>query len=51
MDHRHFDTRSHSKIDAEYVKTVHKFPEHLALVSDSDTLKHFHMQLVTVSVH
>ena len=51
MDHRHFDTRSCSEINAEYVSTVHKFPEHLALTSDSDTLKYFHMQLVTVSAH
>ena len=51
MDHRHFYTRSRSEIDAENVSTVHQFPEHLALMSDSDTLKYFHMQLVTVSAH
>ena len=51
MDHRHFDTRSCSEIDAEYVNTVHKFPEHLVFMLELDTLKYFHMQLVTVSAH
>ena len=44
-----FDTRTREQIDSEYVDKVHRFPEHLALRGDSPILKHFHMQLVTVS--
>ena len=49
MDHIHFDPRTREEIDSEYVDKVHRFPEHLALRGDSPILKHFHMQLVTVS--
>ena len=49
MDHIHFDTRTHEQIDNEYVDKVHRFPKRLALRGDSPILKHFHMQLVTVS--
>ena len=44
-----FDTRTHEQIDSEYVDKVHRFPECLALRGGSPILKHFHMQLVTVS--
>ena len=50
MDHIHFDTRTREQIDSEYVDKVHRFPEHLASRGDPPILKHFHMQLVTVSL-
>ena len=50
MDKRYFDPHSTYEIDAEYVNTVSLFPEHLAIKEDSEMLKYFHMNLVTVSL-
>ena len=50
MDKRYYDPRSTYEIDAEYVDNVSLLPEHLAIKEDSEMLKHFHMNLVTVSL-
>ena len=50
MDKRYYDPRLTYEIDAEYVDNVSLFPEHLAIKEDSEMLKHFHMNLVTVSL-
>ena len=49
MDKHYFDPRSTYEIDAEYVDNVSLFPERLPIKEDSEMLKYFHMNLVTVS--